>query len=136
VLEPALRRAAAGRPELGLALEVPAGLVAGVDAAVLERMVVPVLENAVRHATREVRVEGSRRNGTVRLLIGDDGPGIPAEHRERVFEPGWRGDGDDGHEGAGLGLALTRRLATAAGASVCVVPAAVGACFAVDLPAG
>jgi signal transduction histidine kinase len=136
VLEPLLRRVAADRPGLRLDVEVPAGLVAGVDAAVLERMVAPVLENAVRYARTGIRIEASHREGGVRLLIGDDGPGVAVEDRDRVFEPGWRADADDGHSGAGLGLALARRLAAVGGAEITAVPAAAGGSFRIDLPAG
>jgi signal transduction histidine kinase len=136
VVVPLLRRTAGARPGLRTAVDVPPGLMAGVDAAVLERMTAPLLENAVRYAEGEVRVAASRHGAVVRLVVGDDGPGVPDEHRERVFEPGWRGNVDDGHDGAGLGLALSRRLAAAAGAQISVLPAAGGGCFVVDLPGG
>jgi signal transduction histidine kinase len=136
VLEPSVRRALAARPGLNATVDVPTDLVAGVDAPVLERVVAPVLDNAVRHAAREVRVEATRDGARLRLVISDDGPGVPAEHRERVFEPGWQADPDDGHDGAGLGLALVRRLAAAAGAEVTVAESGTGAHFVIDLPAG
>jgi signal transduction histidine kinase len=136
VLEPSVRRALAARPGLNATVDVPTDLVAGVDAPVLERVVAPVLDNAVRHAAREVRVEATRDGARLRLVISDDGPGVPAEHRERVFEPGWQADPDDGHDGAGLGLALVRRLAAAAGAEVTVAESGTGARFVIDLPAG
>jgi signal transduction histidine kinase len=136
VLEPSVRRALAARPGLNATVDVPTDLVAGVDAPLLERVVAPVLDNAVRHAAREVRVEATRDGARLRLVISDDGPGVPAEHRERVFEPGWQADPDDGHDGAGLGLALVRRLAAAAGAEVTVAESATGARFVIDLPAG
>jgi signal transduction histidine kinase len=53
-----------------------------------------------------------------------------------VFEPGWRGDPTDGHDGAGLGLALANRLATAAGGVLELLPGGPGASFVVRLPAG
>lgn len=124
------------RPELDIAVGIPPELAAGVDEAVLERVVAPVLDNAVRHARRQVRVTGEGLPGRVRLLVVDDGPGIPPELRQRVFEPGWRGDVDDGHDGAGLGLALARRLAVAAGGDVSVADGGPGACVVVELPAG
>lgn len=136
VLEPSVRRALAARPGLNATVDVPTDLVAGVDAPVLERVVAPVLDNAVRHAAREVRVEATRDGARLRLVISDDGPGVPAEHRERVFEPGWQADPDDGHDGAGLGLALVRRLAATAGAEVTVAESGTGARFVIDLPAG
>jgi signal transduction histidine kinase len=136
VLEPLLHRSAAARPGLEVAVTLPRDLVAGVDAAVLARMVAPVLDNAVRHADREVRLEGGRHQGGIRVVVADDGPGVLPEHAGQVFEPGWRADPADGHDGAGLGLALARRLAAAAGGDIAVVPGGPGARFAVDLPAG
>jgi signal transduction histidine kinase len=135
-LEASLRRALGARPDLIANVDIPGDLVAGMEAAVLERMVAPVLENAVRHAAREVHVQATREGSRLRLMISDDGPGVPPEHREHVFQPGWRAEQDDGHDGAGLGLALARRLAAAAGAEVSVAPSTAGARFVVDLPAG
>jgi signal transduction histidine kinase len=136
VLEPLVRRSAADRPGLDVTVDVPAGLAAGVDAAVLERLVAPMVDNAVRYAVARVTVTGETLPGRVRLVIGDDGPGVPAEFGARVFEPGWRADVDDGHDGAGLGLALARRLAVAAGGGVTVVAGGSGGCFVIELPAG
>jgi signal transduction histidine kinase len=128
--------AASARPGLTMTVDVPADLVAGVDAAVLERMAAPLVENAVRHAARAVTVRAHRSGATVRLEVSDDGPGVADEHRDRVFEPGWRAEPGDGHAGAGLGLALARRLATAAGADLTVEPGGPGARFVLELPAG
>jgi signal transduction histidine kinase len=105
-----------------LVLRSPDGpLEAGVDAEVVERIVTPLLHNAARYAGAEVALTARRDNGAVVVEVSDDGPGIPATAREQVFDPGHRRaghDGDDGHGGAGLGLALARRLARAAGGDV------------------
>jgi signal transduction histidine kinase len=69
------------------------------------------------------------------LRVRDDGPGVADSDRERVFEPGWRSEPADGHDGAGLGLALARRLVHAAGGELRVEETRVGATFAFDLPA-
>lgn len=66
------------------------------------------------------------------LLAGDDdGPGVPAELGERVFDPGVRDDADG--DGAGLGLALARRLACSCGGDVRLGPGP-GGCFVLSLP--
>src|SRR4051812_1040271 len=135
VLGPLLRRVSAGRPELRVGCSVPADLVMGVDAAVLERIAAPVGENAVRFATTHVWIDAGHQTGTVSIIVTDDGPGVMAEHVGRVFEFGWRAEPDDGHDGAGLGLALARRLATAAAGGIAVVPGDGGGQFVVDLPA-
>jgi signal transduction histidine kinase len=67
--------------------------------------------------------------------IDDDGPGVAAGEHEAIFEPGRRGSSNGAHrEGAGLGLALSRRLARAAGGDVVSEPSASGARFTVRLP--
>ena len=90
---------------------------AGIDGAVLARVLGPLVENGVRYAHSEVLVHVSRAHGEVRVTVHDDGPGVPAGENELVFEPGRRGSGATG-EGSGLGLALSRRLARTAGGDV------------------
>jgi signal transduction histidine kinase len=121
----------------GVAVEVrppPEPVVAGVDSAVVERIVAPLLENATRHARSRVVLTAAPQDGRVVVSVADDGPGVPAEARANVFEPG--ASGPDSHGGAGLGLALARRLAHAAGGDVTLAADAPGhgAEFRVDLP--
>ena len=108
----------------------------GVDAAVLERVLAPLLDNAHRHARSTVRVAARRAGGRVDIDVADDGRGVPADAVERIFEPGFRATPDDDHPGAGLGLALARRLARGADGDVAVVPGTDGAVFRVTMPAG
>jgi signal transduction histidine kinase len=119
----------------GVTLEVaPTATEVGVDAEVVERVLGPLLDNAARHAHRRVAVDVARAGSLVRIDVRDDGPGVPAEERERVFEAGVRGTTADGHRGAGLGLPLARRLARAAGGDVALAPGA-ATVFVVTLPA-
>jgi signal transduction histidine kinase len=108
----------------------------GVDADVVERIVGPLLDNASRYARSRVTVEAVRAAGRVQVSVRDDGPGLAADEAEDVFEPGVRGRQANGHPGAGLGLALARRLARAVDGDVTVAgePGS-GATFVVDLPA-
>jgi two-component system, OmpR family, sensor kinase len=67
--------------------------------------------------------------------VADDGPGVHADERERIFEPAVRGSaGTALRDGTGLGLALARRLARAAGGRVDALEPPDGACFAVRVP--
>lgn len=73
-----------------------------------------LIENALRYCPpgTEVTVETSRENGRASLRVCDDGPGIPAEDRERVFERFYRGtNGRQAGPGTGLGLAIVAELA-------------------------
>ncbi|MEH0470055.1 HAMP domain-containing sensor histidine kinase [Streptomyces sp. B21-097] len=112
-------------------------LEAGVASALLERIVSPLLANAVRHADSTVTVSARQLPGGVRIDVTDDGPGVPEEFLDDLFQPGRRADSGDGHDGAGLGLPLARRLARSVGGEVSHDPEHTpGARFLVDLPAG
>lgn len=109
---------------------------------VVQRILAPLLDNAVRFAHRRVDLAVRARDGFVVYEVSDDGPGVAAPDRERIFEPGFCAggpcaDGVDGHShaGAGLGLSLVRRLAHAAGGEVEARERAGGASFVVRLPA-
>jgi signal transduction histidine kinase len=109
----------------------------GVPPALLERIVSPLLTNAVRYARSSVKVSARGIPGAVRIDVVDDGPGVPQTFIADLFQPGRRADADDGHDGAGLGLPLARRLARAVGGEVSYDSAhAPGAKFTVSLPAG
>ncbi|MEU4152751.1 HAMP domain-containing sensor histidine kinase [Streptomyces sp. NPDC026659] len=110
---------------------------AGVPTALLERVVSPLLANAVRYARTRVTVSAGRVPGAVRIDVVDDGPGVPRAFTGELFQPGQRADPDDGHDGAGLGLPLARRLARGVGGDVTYAPGrTTGATFTVSLPAG
>ncbi len=106
----------------GLALPVVVGavgegLVAAVPADVLGRALAPLVENAARHGRSSVRLSAQREGDRVAVSVEDDGAGVPEEVGD-VFEPGVR---DARSEGAGLGLALARRLARSVGGDAVLV---------------
>jgi two-component system, OmpR family, sensor kinase len=78
----------------------------------LHRLALNLLENALRHTDPGTAVEASveRINGQVVLSVEDDGPGIPPELHEKVFERFFRGDGERSGS-SGLGLAIVRAVA-------------------------
>lgn len=108
----------------------------GVEGEYAERILQPVFENACRYGATEVHVAIEREGSTVSYAVSDDGPGVAAEERERIFEPGVRGRAADGGGGAGLGLSLARRLAKSVAGEIEAVPDAAGGRFVVRLPAG
>ena len=73
-----------------------------------------LLANALRYARRNVRIEMARENGLCRLVVEDDGEGIPEAHRASVFHAFTRLDTSRNREtgGFGLGLAIVARIAT------------------------
>jgi len=73
-----------------------------------------LLANALRYARQNVRIEVARDNGLCRLVVEDDGEGIPEAHRALVFQAFTRLDTSRNREtgGFGLGLAIVARIAT------------------------
>ena len=113
-----LVRPVAEAHQRGLVVHVPdEPLIVGTSEEVVTGALHPLLENAVRHAARAVEIDVARADGTVVIAVTDDGAGIAAGDAERIFEPGVSDAG-----GAGLGLALARRLARSAGGDVIAVP--------------
>jgi signal transduction histidine kinase len=106
-----------------------------VDEELVERMLQPLLDNAVRYGRSVVDVSLDRNGSLASVHIVDNGPGVADDESMRIFEPGVRGGAArDSGNGAGLGLSLARRLARSAGGDVAVVPSASGARFVVSLP--
>jgi two-component system OmpR family sensor kinase len=123
--------------ERGVALALgaaPAAARAGAEPDLVERMLTPLVENACRLAATSVTLEVALRDGTVQIAVGDDGPGVAPDEAAAIFEPGRRGTQRGDHDGAGLGLALARRLARSAGGDVTAEPRD-GGRFVVRLPA-
>ena len=116
--------------------DVHAGRVRG-DARSLERLIRNLGDNAARHA-RTVAFGVEARNGHVTLTVDDDGPGVAAADRDRVFERFVRLDEGRGRAdgGTGLGLAIVREVARAHGGDVTLADAPLGGLRAeVTLPA-
>ncbi|RZS91753.1 signal transduction histidine kinase [Motilibacter rhizosphaerae] len=107
-----------GRVRVGCSVDGDTRVRAEPDA--LRRVVQNLVDNAVRHATSAVDVRAGRDGGSVVLEVTDDGPGVPEEDRERVFERFARLDDARSRDagGTGLGLAIVRDLVTAGGGSV------------------
>jgi len=102
----------------------------------LRRLVRNLVENGVRHAVRSVRLEVSLADGRAHLDVVDDGPGIPMDERERVFDRFYRADDARarGAGGTGLGLAIARAIAEGHGGTLSLADGDGGAHFVLDLP--
>src|SRR5439155_11579626 len=90
-------------------------VVAPVDADALRQMLINLLDNAVKYGPegQRIAVALAAENGSARVLVDDEGPGVPAGDRERIWERFWRLQGDRGSAvaGTGIGLAVVRELA-------------------------
>jgi signal transduction histidine kinase len=102
----------------------------------LARVVRNLLDNATRYARSEVGVELSRNGSTATLAVTDDGPGIPAADRDRIFERFARLDDSRSRStgGAGLGLAIARDIVEGHRGTVTLVPGDGRTRFVVELP--
>ncbi|HEX6056803.1 MAG TPA: HAMP domain-containing sensor histidine kinase [Intrasporangium sp.] len=135
--------AAAGRPVTVVDLAAE-DIVMAVEKRRMERVVANLVGNAETHGSGCTEVRVTRSDGVARILVDDDGPGVPPSERRRVFDRFARGDGGgraagspDGVTGSGIGLAIVERHVTLHGGKVSVAPSpAGGARFIVDLPIG
>jgi len=123
----------------GLRLEVVRGdpTPADVDPERLAQITANLVENALKYAQSAVRVGVDRRDGQVEVRVDDDGPGIPAADRDRVFERLYTTRGAPGRKvGTGIGLAIVHELAGAMGGDATVEPLEPGGTrFTVTIPA-
>ncbi|QEC46381.1 HAMP domain-containing histidine kinase [Baekduia soli] len=112
-------------------------LQARVESALVERMLSPLVENAVLFARSSVDVRAARNGPYAEVRVVDDGPGIDAAELQDIFKPAHRGTAarmPGAHSGAGLGLALARRLARSAGGDISAQATGAGGCFTLSLP--
>jgi signal transduction histidine kinase len=103
----------------------------------LRQILEHLIENAVKYAPPEttIAIDRSLVEGFVRIGVTDEGPGVPAEWRERIFEPYARRDTHTAR-GSGIGLYAAKRLGESMGARLWCEPAdPTGARFVVSLPA-
>ena len=122
--------------EVRLEFDGPQQATARLELHAMRRAIDNLLSNALRFAPRNSVVRlmlSAGADGGYRIEVEDEGPGIPAEHREEVFRPFVRLSDDDA--GAGLGLALVREVVRRHGGSVQVMDSVRGARLVMELPA-
>lgn len=120
--------------ERGIGLEVVDALPEvrlGADSGIVVQTLQPLLDNAIRHARSMVSVRAARGASSISVAIEDDGPGIAERDATRIFQPGVQASGGSG---AGLGLALSRRLARSIGGEVRTEASQLGARLVVEWP--
>jgi len=91
-----------------------------VDPVQLDQVLTNLLENAGSHAPEgsEIRVSVLWMHGAVQVRVADEGPGIPLEERDRVFEAFYRGSSLPDTSGSGLGLAIAKAVVVAHGGRI------------------
>lgn len=79
-----------------------------------------LISNAIKFNTHGglLRLQLHRKNGRIEFIVEDDGPGIPPEHREHIFDKFYQGDNSHKQEGNGLGLALVKRILNVCGGEI------------------
>ena len=123
-----------------LAPEVP---LLDLDAALFERVLVNLLENAVKYTppATPLQIAAELQGDAVRITVDDDGPGLPPGREEAVFEKFERGSKEAAAPGVGLGLAICRAIVQAHGGRMhgenrVVDRRVAGARFVITLPRG
>ncbi|MEV6175406.1 HAMP domain-containing sensor histidine kinase [Streptomyces sp. NPDC051954] len=101
-----------------------------------ERLLRNLIDNAARHAAHRIQITVRNQDAWVVLTVHDDGPGVPTEDAERIFERFVRLDDarSRDHGGTGLGLAIARDLAHRHQGTLTLTPRTLGACFQLRLP--
>ncbi|MGM0574513.1 MAG: sensor histidine kinase [Myxococcota bacterium] len=105
-----------------LAVEIPEDLAVRGDPEALDHALSNLVDNALQYTPPggQVTVRARPADGAVRVEVVDDGPGIPAQQRDRIFERFYRVDPGRSRDrgGTGLGLSIVKHLVTAMGGSV------------------
>jgi signal transduction histidine kinase len=118
-------------------LDLQPGVIVDVVPSRFGRLLRNLLDNAQRHATETIAVQVRQADGVAELSVTDDGPGVPEEEREHIFERFARLDSARSRDrgGTGLGLAIARDIVHAAQGTLHVEDAPPhGARFVVRLP--
>lgn len=118
-----------------LTADVAPGVELRGDRALLAQMISNLLDNAIVHtpASTTIRLELTGGPGPHRIVVADDGPGIPPEEGERVFERFYRLDRDLAAPGTGLGLSLVRSICSLHGFTVRLGESGAGARFEIAI---
>jgi sigma-54 dependent transcriptional regulator, acetoin dehydrogenase operon transcriptional activator AcoR len=129
------RRGDLDRTGCHVTVSAPCKVIGQFDRAWVARALEHLLVNAMKHAPGRIEVEVERDHANARLLVRDNGPGIPPEARERIFRAFERGVSCRNVAGFGLGLHVVRRIAEAHGGTARAESAlGKGSTFVVELP--
>ena len=134
LVEEVCRQAATAHPQVVLIVSTTAASVSA-DQDALRQLLWILVDNASRYAREAIEVRLFTEPGWARLAVIDDGPGVPAEDRERIFERFYRSDRSRTGTHAGLGLSIAQWIVAQHRGRITVgVGGTGGAAFLVDLP--
>ena len=95
---------------------------ANMDARLMVQVVINIVNNAIKYTPEgsHITLSAERSNQTVIVEIADDGPGIPDEAKEKLFDMFYTANNErgDGRRGLGLGLSLCKSIVTAHGGKI------------------
>ncbi|MGC4089510.1 MAG: ATP-binding protein [Polyangiaceae bacterium] len=123
VVETALAALSTRLTERRVGVSIERGLpLVEVDAVLLQQVLINLLENALRHApASDIEVRAAAEDGQVVVTVHDDGPGIPLDEHDKVFEKFFRGSRASRNDGGvGLGLTICRAIVQAHGGKIYV----------------
>lgn len=134
ITRPLLQAAQTRAPHADITLTTEGHLTVDGDADALERVLRNLIDNALTAIgpTGRIQVHLRQHNGDVQALITDDGPGVPRDQQQRIFERFVRLD--PSKPGHGLGLAIARRIANQHDGDLTCDPTPTGARFTLRLP--
>jgi signal transduction histidine kinase len=115
------------RPGFAVELAVPADLSVNMAAEAMQTIATILIENAAQAGANALGISASVAGDQVALDFADNGPGVPAGDRQRIFDTFFTSKREIG--GTGLGLAIARSLAEADGGALLLVEEGKGACF-------
>ncbi len=135
----AVEDARAADPDRPITLEAPSPVHVDADEDRLKQVLDNLIANARAHTPpgTPATVRVAERDGAAVLEVADEGPGVPPEDRDRVFERFYRADPSRTRAaggGAGLGLAIAAEIARAHGGTLELVPTETGATFRLTIP--
>ncbi|MFL6245224.1 MAG: sensor histidine kinase, partial [Thermoanaerobaculia bacterium] len=109
-----------GTPALHINVDVPPDLTVRADARRLVQVLRNLVINALAFASGSITISAAAVDGTVEIRVADDGPGVPPEHVDRIFDRFYRADPSRSRStgGAGLGLAIARQLVELHGGTI------------------
>ena len=105
-------------------------------ATILNILTTPVLHNLIQNSIEsgssvKIFLQAEQKEGTLTLMVRDDGPGISAKQQKNLFKPVI----SQKENGSGIGLAISKELATRAGASLRLIESNnKGTCFSINIP--